>query len=389
MATDPKATLEHIRELIATPTVSSVSPDWDTSNAPLIAKLAERLETAGWAVETHDIPDKPGKQNLLATLGPDTGEGTGLLLSGHSDTVPYDEQLWSSDPFTLTERDQKLYGLGSADMKSFLALAMAATAELDPKTLTEPVKLLATADEECTMSGAWALTKAGFPKARCAVIGEPTDLQPIRMHKGIFMEAIRVQGQSGHSSDPDLGENALEGMQAVMQELLAWRDELRAGPLNEAFKVPYSTLNLGHIHGGDNPNRICGACELQIDLRFIPGLNRAELQAELHERLRSTLKKYNPGLHIEFESLFAGTDPMITDAQADVIQVAEELTGRKSGAVSYATEAPFLGELGMDVVVLGPGSIDQAHQPDEYLPLNQIDPTIELIQALIKRFCVS
>jgi acetylornithine deacetylase len=391
MPTDSRVLLEHIRELIATPSVSSVSPEWDTSNAPVINGLADRLEAAGWQVEIQDIPGKPGKQNLLATLGKasNAGEqGSGLVLSGHTDTVPCDSTLWTSDPFTLTERDQRLYGLGSADMKSFLAIAMAACTDIDPQKLTAPVILLATADEESSMAGARALVDAGKPNARYAIIGEPTDLQPIRMHKGIFMESIRVQGSSGHSSDPALGNNALDGMQTVITELQAWRDELRAGPLNEAFNVPYSTLNLGHIHGGDNPNRICGECELQIDLRFVPGLNRRELRAELHQRLQQRLSTQHPQLNLAFASLFDGTQPMLTDAESELVKAAEAMTGQESGAVSYATEAPFLTSLGMDVVVLGPGSIDQAHQPDEFLPLEQIQPTVEIIRKLIKQFCM-
>ncbi|MGI9317871.1 MAG: acetylornithine deacetylase [bacterium] len=397
MALNTKAISEHIRELIATPSVSSVTPAWDIPNIEVINKLAERLEHAGWQVEIQDIPDKPGKQNLIATLGKDnckdngkdTGEGSGLVLAGHTDTVPCNPELWSSDPFVVSERDNRFYGLGTADMKSFLALAMAACSDIDPKTLTAPVILLATADEESSMSGARALVAAGHPRARYAVIGEPTGLKPIRSHKGIFMESIRVTGQSGHSSNPDLGRNALEGMHAVISELLKWRDELRTGPLDNTFDIPYSTLNLGHIHGGDNPNRICGETELQIDLRFIPSLNRQELKSELHQRLSNSLQTQHPDLAIGFKSLFEGTEGMATAADSALIKAAEQLTGADSGSVSYATEAPFLGQMGMDVVVLGPGSIDQAHQPDEYLPLDEIEPTVEIIRKLIKQFCAN
>lgn len=389
MALHNKAIVEHIRELIATPSVSSVSPEWDIPNIEVINTLAERLEQAGWQLEIQDLEGKPGKQNLIATLGKDTGQGNGLVLSGHTDTVPCDPDRWNSDPFKLTERDGRFYGLGTADMKSFLALAMAACRDIEPDKLTAPVILLATADEESSMAGARALVAAGKLSARYALIGEPTSLRPIRMGKGIFMESIRVSGQSGHSSNPELGQNALEGMHSIITELLQWRDELRAGPLDNAFDIPYSTLNLGHIHGGDNPNRICGDAELQIDLRFVPSLNRAELRDELHQRLSRSLQNYNPELDISFSSLFEGTEAMATAANSALIQAAERLSGQTAGAVSYATEAPFLTAMGMDVVVMGPGSIDQAHQPDEYLPMDQIEPTVEIIQALIKRFCVN
>ncbi len=388
MAIDTRAVLEHIRELVATPSVSSISERWDTSNHSLIANLANRLEQKGWRVRIQDIPDRPGKQNLIATLGADTGEGDGLILAGHTDTVPFDEQLWSSNPFELTERDNRLYGLGSADMKSFLALALAATEELDPASLKAPIILLATADEESTMAGARALVAAGAPKARHAVIGEPTSLKPIRMHKGIFMETIRVKGQSGHSSDPELGLNALDGMHTLISELLEWRKQLQISPLDNSFKIPYTTLNLGHIHGGDSPNRICGEAELQIDLRFVPSLNRADLKHEMQQKLTQRLQTQHPQLTIEFEPIFAGADAMNTPAEAEIVRLTESLTGFNAESVAYATEAPFLSQLGTDVIVLGPGSIDQAHQPDEYLPLNEIEPTVELLQKLIKKLCL-
>ena len=239
------------------------------------------------------------------------------------------------------------------------------------------------------MAGARALVAAGKPAARYAVIGEPTDLKPIRMHKGIFMEAIRVSGQSGHSSDPSLGANALEGMHIIIEELIAWRSYLQEHFKNDNFAVPYSTLNLGHIHGGDNPNRICGSCELQIDLRFIPSLNRSELRQELHTRLQKRLANARPDLKISFESLFEGTDPMDTPASAELVNVAERLTGNQAGAVAYATEAPFLSSMGIETLVMGPGSINQAHQPDEYLELAQIEPAIDYLQQLIKKFCMT
>lgn len=388
MTAGTQAVLEHISELIATPSVSSVSTDWDMPNAAVIAGLATRLELAGWRVQIQDLPDKPGKQNLIATLGPATETAQGLVLSGHTDTVPCDEQLWSSNPFAATERDGRLYGLGTADMKAFLAIALAATAELEAAKLKAPLILLATADEESSMAGARALAEAGNPGARHALIGEPTGLKPIRQHKGIFMEAIRVAGQSGHSSDPSLGVNALDGMHELISELKIWRAELAQGPLNADFDVPYSTLNLGHIHGGDNPNRICGSCELQIDLRFVPSLNLAELREELHQRLTRRLATCNPALELSFAPLFAGTQPMQTEAAASIVTATEHLSGAPAGAVSYATEAPFLASMGMDVVVLGPGSIAQAHQPDEFLPLADIQPTINLIQALVRKYCL-
>jgi acetylornithine deacetylase len=383
MPSEARTIISNIAELIEIPSVSSVSPEWDMPNQPVIDRLAERLEAGGWRVELIAVPDKPGKTNLLATLG--RGDG-GLVLSGHTDTVPCDPQRWSSDPFALAERDNRLYGLGTADMKSFLVLAMVACAEIDAAALKAPLMLLATADEESSMAGARALVAAGRPKARFAIIGEPTGLKPVRMHKGILMEAIRVEGRSGHSSDPSLGANALEGMHQIIAALLGWRDRLQAQRSDAAFAVPVSTMNLGHIRGGDNPNRICGSCELHIDVRMLPGLDRQALRADL--RRESTAAVTNDQLVVDFEALFDGVDPMCTPPESELVRAAEQLTGSPAEAVAFATEAPFLANLGMEVVVLGPGHIDQAHQPDEYLELGQIPRSIELLQALIRRFCL-
>jgi len=383
MPSEARTIISNIAELIEIPSVSSVTPDWDMPNQPVIDRLAERLEAGGWRVELIEVPDKPGKTNLLATLG--RGDG-GLVLSGHTDTVPCDPQLWSSDPFALAERDNRLYGLGTADMKSFLALAMTACAGIDTAALKAPLMLLATADEESSMAGARALVAAGQPKARFAVIGEPTGLKPVRMHKGILMEAIRVEGRSGHSSDPSLGANALEGMHQIIAALLRWRDRLQAQSSDAAFAVPVSTMNLGHIRGGDNPNRICGSCELHIDVRMLPGLERQALRADLRKESRDAVT--NDQLVVDFDALFDGVDPMLTPPESELVRAAEQLTGSPAEAVAFATEAPFLANLGMEVVVLGPGHIDQAHQPDEYLELGQIPRSIEILQALIQRFCL-
>jgi acetylornithine deacetylase len=382
MATDAQTLLQDIRELIARPSVSSVSPDWDQSNASVIEYLSERFASRGFRVEVQAL-DQPGKANLIATLG--EGEG-GLVLSGHTDTVPCDPGLWSSDPFRIDERDQRLYGLGTADMKSFFALVLAATEQLDARQLQQPLVVLATADEESSMRGARALAAARRPLGRHAVIGEPTGLQPVRLHKGILMERILLDGQAGHSSNPALGNNALDGMHAVIAALLEWREQLGERLLDTAFEVPTSTLNLGRISGGDNPNRICGHCELDIDLRMLPGMRCEELRHELRETVEDAVR--DRGLDTGFQMLFEGVDPMHTDASAPIVAATEALTGAPAGAVAYGTEAPYLTAMGMDVVVLGPGCIDQAHQPDEYLALSGIEPGVTVLRKLVQQFCV-
>lgn len=375
--------LEMTAQLIATPSVSSVNPTYDTDNRPVIELLGQWLEGLGFAVEIMPLPRWPGKANLIATLG--SGPG-GLVLAGHTDTVPFDAGRWNHDPFRLTEADGRLYGLGTADMKAFLALAIEAARDLRAEQLQAPLIILATADEESSMDGAKELVHQGRPAARFAVVGEPTGMKPIRMHKGILMESIRLIGRSGHSSDPSLGANALEGMHHIVAELLAWRGELQREHRQSLFSVPVPTLNLGHIHGGDNPNRICAECELHIDLRPLPGMALDELRAQMRRRLQPLAEQR--GLELQITPLFEGTPAFESPAGSPLVQAAERLTGHTAGAVAFGTEAPYFAQLGMDTIVLGPGDIDQAHQPDEYLALDRIRPTVDLLRDLIARFCL-
>lgn len=369
--------------LISTLSVSSVTPDFDHSNRPLVDLLAGWLESAEFRVEILDIPGHPDKYNLLATLG--TGPG-GLVLAGHTDTVPFDAPLWRYDPLKLTEADGRYYGLGTADMKSFLALAIEAARGLSGADLTRPLMILATADEESAMHGARALANAGRPLGRYAVIGEPTGLKPVRLHKGVMGESIRLVGRSGHASDPSLGNNAMEGMHETISALLAWREELRQTYHHPAFDIPYPTLNLGHIHGGDNPNRICGDCELHLDLRLLPGLTADELRGELTRRVAEVGERR--GLAWSVEPLFEAIPPAETPAESAIVRASEKLTGHTAEAVNFGTEAPFFNQLGMETLVLGPGNIAQAHQPDEYLLIERIAPTLSILKSLIRQFCM-
>ncbi|MEM7018850.1 MAG: acetylornithine deacetylase [Pseudomonadota bacterium] len=373
-----------IHTLIGTPSVSCMDCDIDQSNLAVIGHLAAWCETLGFKTEVLPIPGNPGKSNLIATLGDGPG---GLVLSGHTDTVPYDDTGWHSDPFRLTERDGRFYGLGTADMKSFLALALEAVSPLHKETFHQPLILLATADEETGMCGAKELVKMGRPKARYAVVGEPTDLRPVRLHKGIMMDAIYLRGQSGHSSNPALGNNALEGMHEMISALLAWRQQLQATWQNPAFEVNVPTLNLGHIHGGDNPNRICADCELHIDLRPLPGMSLEELRGQLGDIAQKVA--HARGLELEMRVLFDGIEAMETPPQSNIVQAAEQLTKHPAEAVAFGTEGPYLNSLGMETVVLGPGSIDQAHQPNEFISLDSLQPTLGILTQLIHRFCLT
>jgi len=379
-------TLAQIRALIAQPSVSCTDPAFDQGNRAVIDRLADWLDGYGFSVQVLDVA--PAKANLLATLGDSVTAGEGLVLAGHTDTVPFDLERWSSDPFTAREKEGRIYGLGSCDMKGFFPLAMAAALSFDAKTLRRPLTILATADEESSMSGAKQLLAAGLRPGRFAVIGEPTGLKPIRMHKGVMMESIRITGQAGHSSNPELGANAIEGMQLVLAELLRWRAELQSRYRNPAFQVAFPTLNFGSIHGGDNPNRICPHCEMQIDIRPLPGMSLTELRDAMAARLQAALGAL-PRLQLQTTPLFDGLEPFEAPADSVLVRECRDLTGSEAGAVAFGTEAPILSRLGMETVVLGPGDIDQAHQADEFLSLDRIEPMIRILRGLIQRFCVA
>lgn len=375
--------IEFLQELVALPSVSSTNPQLDQGNRAVIDLLAERLESIGFDIEVLPLDAAGSKANLIASRG--TGPG-GLVFSGHTDTVPYDDELWNFDPLAITHQDQRLYGLGSTDMKGFFPLALAAAGAFADTPLRQPLIILATADEESSMSGARALAAAGKPLARQAIIGEPTGLVPVRLHKGIMMESIRISGSSGHSSDPSLGNNALDGLHAVLGQLMEYRESLRKRCLHPLLEIAHPTLNLGCVHGGDNPNRICGQSEIHFDVRVTPGLSNARVREEINERLNRLADQHH--LQFEMKSLIAGADPYEQAADSELVLLAEKLTGHRAEAVAFATEAPYLQQLGMDTIVLGPGSIKRAHQPDEYIEIDQFQPCIELLQQFIRHYCL-
>jgi acetylornithine deacetylase len=382
MTTQVPSLVSMLQDLIATASVSSINPALDQSNRSLIELLAGWLEPAGFQVEILPVLNHHNKFNLLATLG--QGEG-GLVLAGHTDTVPFDAAHWTHEPLALTESDGRYYGLGTADMKAFFALALEAMRGVTATNLRTPVVILATADEESAMHGARALATSGRTFGRYVLLGEPTNLRPVRLHKGVMGEAVRLLGRSGHASDPRLGNSALDGMHAVLTELQAWRKELQQKHQHLAFAVPYPTLNFGYIHGGDNPNRICGECVLHVDLRVLPGLDPIDLREELAQRVGAVAERR--GLQWSVVPLFEPIPPAETAADSALVQACERLTGYSAEAVNFGTEAPFFNQLGMDTVILGPGDIAQAHQPDEYLAIERIAPMLKILRGLIGHFC--
>ncbi|MDA0788353.1 MAG: acetylornithine deacetylase [Proteobacteria bacterium] len=372
---------EMVRNLIATPSVSSTLPQYDLSNRDVVNLLAEWLEALGFRIRVSPIPSAPGKVNLIAILG--SGD-RGLILSGHTDTVPHDEHRWDSDPFTLKEQDGRWYGLGTSDMKSFFALVIEAVAPLADRPMKHPLIVLATADEESSMSGIRQLQREDIAHAAYAVIGEPTSLVPITHHKGIMLLKASITGHSGHSSDPERFASALDGCALVINELIRFKGELRASHSDMRFAVSYPTLNLGCIHGGKNPNRICDEVEISLDVRVLPGMDNETVFRQLKTRLESLRQ---PGLVHELQLLHEPVSPFANEGQ-QLTRTLTAATGSAPQAVAFGTEAPFLNALDIETVVIGPGSIDQAHQPNEYIELSQLKPTVGIIRDLVSQYCL-
>ncbi len=383
MPASPPSMFEMLRALVAIPSMSSGDARHDRGNREVVEVLGEWLRDLGFSVTERPLCGRPGKYNLIARLG----EGAdGLVLAGHTDTVPYDAGAWQSDPFTLTERDGRLYGLGVADMKCFFPLVLEALREIDAARLKKPLVIVATADEESTMAGARALFEAGERLGRFVLIGEPTSMKPVRLHKGVMMEALRVLGRAGHASDPRLGRSAIDGMYEVLGALIRLRGELERGFRDLDFEVAVPTLNLGRIAGGDSPNRICAECEVQIDLRILPGMAMGGVRKMLIERAEEALS--GTGLRVEERALFEGVPAFATERDSPFVRLIEEICGIPAGSVAFATEGPFFNALGMESVILGPGDIATAHQPDEHLPVERIEPMVALLKRVVAAVCL-
>jgi acetylornithine deacetylase len=375
--------------LVKEPSVSSLKPEIDRSNLKVIEHLATWTESLGFKTELKPLPGSPNKANLIATLPANASDGVGekggLVLAGHTDTVPFDENKWQSDPFKVTEQGDKLFGLGTCDMKGFFPVALEAVVEFIDKKRSAPITLVATSDEESSMAGARYLAEGDRLPAEYAIIGEPTGLTPIYAHKGIAFMTIKLLGSSGHSSNPDLGCNALDAMHDVMGELIAFRTELAQQNQNPAFEVHVPTMNLGCMHAGDSPNRICSHAELQIDLRLLPGMDTHATIEMLSLQLQQAVA--NCDVKLDLTTHYPPIPPFESDAKGDLVQTLSSLSGNTPSTVAFGTEGHFLQSLGLETVIFGPGSIDQAHQPNEFLALDQIETGRQILKQTIQRYC--
>jgi len=359
------------------------------SNLALIDFAREYLDR--WRVKSELVFDASGgKANLFATIGP--ADQGGVMLSGHSDVVPVDGQDWTTEPFQLDARDDRLYGRGSADMKSFIAVMLAKVPEFVAKPLAVPIHFALTYDEEVGCLGVRSLIAALAPRAvkpRLCIIGEPTGMQPVTAHKGSRRLRCHVRGHEAHSSLTHKGVNAIETAAALIVYLKGIARKKRVdGPFDPAFDPPYTTLQTGLVSGGIAVNIVPRECRFDFEMRHLP--------ADDPDLIVDELKRYAASLLPEMQAVaetagiaFEETNTVAALAASEddeVVQLAIALSGANgTGKVSFATEGGFFQNAGIPTVICGPGSIEQAHKPDEFIARDQVRQCEDFIDRLIER----
>ena len=380
------SSVEMLRKLVAFPTVSR------DSNLALIHYVRDVL--AGCDAElriTYD--DEKRKANLFATLGP-RGDG-GIALSGHTDVVPVEGQAWDTDPFEMVEKDGLLYGRGTSDMKGFIACVLALVPEIMERGLKTPLHLAFSYDEEVGCIGVGRLISdlrsAGI-RPRSCIVGEPTEMRPVIAHKGKKGYRCTVRGLAGHSAYAPHGVNAVEYAAEAVAFLknLARRHRDR-GPYDRGFDVAHTTVHTGVIRGGTALNVIPHECTFDFEFRHLPGDDPDRLLHEFKEYVRNKLEPEMRTVHVPsgfvIEPLSA-IPVLDTSPENEVVALAQELSGSgEIGKVSFGTEASQFHQYGIPTVVCGPGSIAQAHKPNEYISLDQIARCEAFLRRLADRIC--
>lgn len=370
-----------LADLVAFPTVSS------DSNQDLIAYAAERLRACDARISLmHDESGR--KSNLFASIGPDSGRG--IVLSGHTDVVPVDGQDWTTDPFTLREDGDRLYGRGTCDMKGFIAAALAAAPSFAAAELARPIHFAFTYDEEVGCFGARHLVAelaASRVRPAVAIIGEPTMMKVIEGHKGCYEYTTRFKGREGHGSVPDRGANAVEAAARYIGRMMDLADEVKATvPRGNRFDPPWTTVQVGRIAGGNARNTIAGQCEVEWEIRPINRQDAQHIKSGLlhycDHVLLPAMRRTAPEAEIVTEVIgeVEGLEPVADNEARDIIY---ELTGESTAdVVSFGTEAGLFQSLGMSAVVCGPGSIAQAHKPDEYIEIDELIRCLDMLNGL-------
>lgn len=377
-------TLDVLSRLIAFDTVSA------RSNMELIDYVRDYLDAHGIAARL--IPNEDGsKANLFTSIGPPT-EG-GIVLSGHTDVVPADLKDWDTDPFELVQRDGRCYGRGTCDMKGFIAAALALIPRLRAHKLERPVHLAFSYDEEIGCLGAPAMIemiRREVPHPAAVIVGEPTDMRPVYGNKGISVFRTRVTGQEAHSSQPQRGASAVTVAADLVAELDRTMQRLADDADGESgFVPPYSTITVNRISGGTATNVLARHCEFEWDLRNLPGENPDELSerfsAHCTDEVLPRVRERAPQANIAIERLHAVPAFYAEPTEAVVALCADLADSEPSGVVNFASEAGQFQEAGFDTVLCGPGSIDQAHQPNEYVEETQLAKCVEFLDRVVER----
>jgi acetylornithine deacetylase len=373
---------ETLAELVAIDSVSS------RSNSQIVDYLALRCETLGFQLKRLPYKDEKGveKTNLIALAGAKFSEETPaveLALVGHTDTVPYDPN-WT-EALKLTEREGKLYGRGACDTKAFIAAALSAIETVDLNKLAKPLALIFTADEEVGLIGAKHLAKARAIQSRYAIVGEPTSLRPMRAGKGYCLAEITIKGREAHSAYPALGSSAVFAAARLIAALERIAAKLE-GEQHPAFDPPFTTLNVGLIHGGTAKNVIAGECRFTLEWRPVPGQDPKRLLDLLFDAIEQE-KARDPNFLYEVDAARAD-EGFETPPDSTLVALLKEISGNEAGTVAFGTEAAQMTELGAEAVVLGPGDIRVAHRTGEFVTIDELKTCVSILEQAVRRLCV-
>jgi acetylornithine deacetylase len=368
-------------DLIAFPTISS------DSNLAMIDYIRALLERAGIA-SSLIFNEERTKANLFASIGPKDRQG--VLLSGHSDVVPIAGQAWTSDPFRLVERQGNLYGRGTADMKGFIACVLAVAEQLAPRTLAKPYQMVFSYDEEVGCIGVRRVIEqlpslATLPEL--CIVGEPTMMEPVIAHKGKVAGHIKCTGHACHSSQALDGLNAIHLANDMVTSIRKQQDIILNGTIrDDAFTVPVTTLHIGTIKGGTALNIVPSECNLEFEIRNIPSQNADDLLDVLFDQARQLTERASerfPGTGVSIE-IFNRYPGLATPADSPALTRVQRLVASNAaGKISFGTEGGLFNQhLGVPVIVCGPGDIAQAHKPDEFVSMAQLDACLVFLERL-------
>ncbi len=379
MTPSPQA-LQWVQELVRINTVSQ------HSNLPLIHHVRDHLQTIGVSSRLTYNADKT-KANLFATLG--EGKAAGIVLSGHTDTVPWDGQDWSVDPLGALVKDGRLYGRGSCDMKGFIGMALAHAQQFAHSSAPFAIHLALSYDEEVGCFGVKELIAdmkdAGIQPLAC-IVGEPTEMVPAIAHKGVYRYRCCVRGKEAHSSLTPNSVNAIEEAARLVAHIRGMADDMRAHePRYAGFDVPFSTASVGQFQGGIADNVVPRDAWFHYEFRDLPTADVVSMQKQVLDQSNiaaAAMKKVAPEAGFSFETICE--IPSFLGSTSDAItRLAQQLSGESSTTlVAFGTEAGIFKNAGIPTVVCGPGSIQQAHQPDEYVSLQQLGRCEQFMQKL-------